>query len=40
MILGVGFYSYTIGVMIEMITSLDSDNAEIQAKLDILKQFS
>jgi hypothetical protein len=29
MIFGVGFYSYTIGNMTQMITSIDTDNEEL-----------
>mmetsp|Transcript_14880 Transcript_14880/g.25342 ORF Transcript_14880/g.25342 Transcript_14880/m.25342 type:complete len:352 (+) Transcript_14880:683-1738(+) len=39
MVFGVGFYSYTIGNMTQMISSFDSDNQEIQNKLDTLKKF-
>ena len=39
MIFGVGFYSYMIGNMTQMITSSDSDNEETQNKLDTLKKF-
>ena len=39
MVFGVGFYSYTIGNMTQMISSFDSDNQEIQQKLDTLKKF-
>mmetsp|Transcript_21884 Transcript_21884/g.33954 ORF Transcript_21884/g.33954 Transcript_21884/m.33954 type:complete len:317 (+) Transcript_21884:863-1813(+) len=39
MVFGVGFYSYTIGNMTQMITSFDSDNHEMQNKLDTLKKF-
>jgi len=38
MICGVGFYSYMIGNMIQMIDSGDAANEEIQSKLDTLKK--
>jgi hypothetical protein len=40
MIFGVGFYSYMIGNMTSMITSFDTDNEELQNKLETLKKFS
>jgi hypothetical protein len=38
MIIGVGFYSYTIGNLTAMIASLDEDNEELQRKYDTLKK--
>ena len=39
MVFGVGFYSYTIGNMTQMIESFDSENQEMQEKLSTLKKF-
>lgn len=39
MIIGVGFYSYTIGNMTQMLESLDVDNQDLQEKLDTLAKF-
>ena len=39
MIFGIGFYSYTIGNMTNLIASLDTANEELQNKLSILKDF-
>ena len=38
-IIGVGFYSYTIGNMTQMLESLDDDSKEFQEKLDTLIKF-
>lgn len=40
MIFGVGFYSYVIGNMTSLVESNDSDNEEIQEKLETLKKFA
>ena len=39
MIFGVGFYSYTIGNMTNLIAQLDIDTAMLQQKLGLLKEF-
>jgi uncharacterized protein YukE len=39
MIIGVAFYSYTIGNMTQMISSFDQENEELQDKLETLKKF-
>lgn len=39
MIFGIGFYSYTIGNMTNLIASLDSSNQEFQDKVTILKEY-
>ena len=39
MIFGVGFYSYMVGNIIQIIESLDRDNEELQNKLETLKKF-
>ena len=39
MIIGVAFYSYTIGNMTQMISSFDAENEELQDKLETLKKF-
>ena len=40
MIIGTGFYSYTIGNLTAMILSLDEDNEELQVKYDTLKKVT
>lgn len=40
MVFGVAFYSYTIGNMTSLITSIDTDNEELQNKLSTLKTFA
>jgi hyperpolarization activated cyclic nucleotide-gated potassium channel 2 len=40
MIIGTGFYSYTIGNMTAMILSLDEDNEELQKKYDTVKKVN
>lgn len=40
MIIGTGFYSYTIGNMTAMILSLDEDNEELQKKYDTVKNVN
>ena len=39
MIVGVAFYSYAIGNMTSMITSIDSKNEVLSAKMSVLKEF-
>ena len=39
MIVGVAFYSYAIGNMTSMITSMDSKNEELTQKMSVLKEF-
>ena len=39
MIFGVGFYSYMVGTIIQMIEKSDSENEEMQNKIDTLKKF-
>ena len=39
MVFGVGFYSYNIGNMTQMISSFDIDNEDFQNKVDTLKKF-
>ena len=38
MIIGVGFYSFTIGNLTAMIASLDEGNEQLQKKYDCLKK--
>lgn len=40
MIFGVAYYSYTIGNMTALITSVDEEGEELQNKLDVLKAFA
>lgn len=40
MIAGVGFYSYTIGNMVQMIQNFDIENQELQNNIEILKNFN
>lgn len=40
MIIGTGFYSYTIGNLTAMILSLDEDNEELQIKYDTVKKVT
>lgn len=40
MIIGTGFYSYTIGNLTAMILSLDEDNEELQVKYDTVKKVT
>ena len=40
MIFGVGFYSYMIGNVINMIHELDKEQAELQSQVDVLKEFT
>lgn len=39
MIFGIGFYSYTIGNMTNLIASMDSKSEQLQEKLAVLKEF-
>ena len=39
MILGVGFYSYTLGNLTQIIQRKDEEQLEIQTKIDVLKTF-
>jgi hypothetical protein len=39
MIVGIGFYSYTIGNLTNVIVSMDSSNEELQNRISILKDF-
>ena len=39
MIFGIGFYSFTIGNMTNLIASMDTANEELQMKLGVLKEF-
>ncbi len=39
MIFGIGFYSYTIGNMTNLIASMDSSSEELQQNLSVLKEF-
>ena len=39
MIIGIGFYSYTIGNMTNLIASMDISSEELQQKLAVLKEF-
>jgi hypothetical protein len=38
-IFGVAFYSYMIGNIINMITTMDKENLELQERIDIVKRF-
>lgn len=39
MIIGIGFYSYTIGNMTSIIASLDTSNEQLQQKIAVLKEL-
>lgn len=39
MLFGIGFYSYTIGNMTNLIGAMDSSNEELQKNLGILKEY-
>ena len=39
MVFGIGFYSYAIGNMTNLIASMDSSNEELQKNLGILKEY-
>jgi len=39
MVFGIGFYSYIIGNMTNLIAEMDSSNEELQKNLGILKEY-
>ena len=39
MVFGIGFYSYAIGNMTNLIAAMDSSNEELQRNLGILKEY-
>lgn len=39
MVFGIGFYSYAIGNMTNLIAAMDSSNEELQKNLGILKEY-
>ena len=39
MIFGVGFYSYTIGNMTQIVQSMDDEDQIMSNKLELLKKF-
>lgn len=39
MVFGIGFYSYAIGNMTNLIAAMDSSNEELQRNLGVLKEY-